>query len=150
VGGTLGPSDLELLRTARRAVLATISPDGRPRLVPICYWLAPDPDASGHRVLYSPLDEKPKSADPHRLARVRDIEARPRVGLLVDRWDEDWDKLGWLRVDGTAAIIEADGESAAAAIAGLRDRYPQYRNQDLEHRPLIRVAVDRVVRWRAA
>jgi uncharacterized pyridoxamine 5'-phosphate oxidase family protein len=40
------------LAEARRAVLATIAPDGRPRLVPICFVLDP-----GRPILYTPLDE---------------------------------------------------------------------------------------------
>ncbi|MGH2467992.1 MAG: TIGR03668 family PPOX class F420-dependent oxidoreductase [Candidatus Limnocylindrales bacterium] len=148
----------DLLARARRAVLATIAPDGRPRLVPVCYWLAPEPDASGHPLLYSPLDEKPKaSGDVRSLARVRDLLARPRVSLLVDRWDEDWEGLAWLRLDGQATLLEPEAGAAAeagaehaAAVSGLRDRYRQYRHQALEARPLIRVAVDRVQGWSAA
>ena len=55
---------MDLLSRARRAVLATIAPDGRSRLVPIAYAFA-------GAVLYTPLDEKPKKvSDPHDLARV--------------------------------------------------------------------------------
>ena len=72
------------LSAARRATLATIAPDERPRLVPICFVLDPHADPP---VLYSPIDDKPKrSTDPFALARVRDIVARPDVTILVDRW----------------------------------------------------------------
>ena len=61
-------------------------------------------------VLYSALDEKPKSvADPRELGRVRDILARPSVSVLVDRWSEDWSELAWLRLDGNALLIEPTG-----------------------------------------
>ena len=61
------------LESARRAVLATIAPDGHPRLVPICFVL--DRRAA---VLYTPIDDKPKrDDDPLALARVRDIAGRP-------------------------------------------------------------------------
>jgi PPOX class probable F420-dependent enzyme len=133
------------LEAARRAVLATISPDGRPRLVPICFSL----DSAGP-ILYTPLDDKPKrSGDPLALARVRDIEADPAVSVLVDRWDEDWSRLAWLRMDGRAAILppSADQPEHAAAIAALRARYPQYATHRLEARPLIRIAIERVVDW---
>ena len=59
------------------------------------------------------------------LARVRDMLARPAVTLLVDRWDEDWSRLGWVRIDGRAAIVEP-GPGHAAAIDALRAKYPQY------------------------
>src|SRR6267378_2021006 len=88
------------LESARQAVLATIAPDGRPRLVPICFVVAGEPP-----ILYTPIDDKPKRTDkPFALARVRDIEADPRVTVLVDRWDEDWARLAWLRCVGSATV----------------------------------------------
>ena len=82
---------------ARTATLGTIADDGRPRLVPICFVLDGD-------VLVTPIDEKPKNAtDPRQLARIRDIERRADVTVLVDRWDEDWHHLAWLRIDGRAS-----------------------------------------------
>ena len=172
---------MRLLADARTAVLATIGPDGRPRLVPICFVVAgegPDRGRSdrgasdrGWPILYTPLDEKPKRAtDPHALGRVRDILAQPDVTLLVDRWDEDWSKLAWLRLHGRAELLEpaaagsvamgsaavdsADGRAAAdsadgraAAIAALRAKYRQYADHDLESRPLIRIAVTRWTSW---
>ena len=86
----------------------------------------------------------------HDLARVRDILARPEVSLLVDRWDEDWTRLAWLRLSGTATLIEPtrneDGEHAAATTA-LRAKYSQYETHRLEANPLIRIAIDRVTSW---
>ena len=134
--------------SARRAVLATIGRAGRPRLVPICFSLDPE-----RPVLYSPVDEKPKlSEDPLALARVRDIEDDPRVTILVDHWDEDWVRLGWLRAEGTAEIVMprspgADGPAHAAAVAALRDRYRQYDGHHLEERPLIRIIIEHVTEW---
>jgi len=155
----LSQLDQELLRTARRAVLATIAGDGRAALVPVCFCVAPDAAADGEVVIYSPLDAKPKrGADPLRLARVRNLLARPAVTLLVDRWDEDWTRLAWLRLEGAARILPPPepagetppGDERAIAIAGLRARYPQYRTQALESHPLVRIAVSRVVGWSAA
>jgi PPOX class probable F420-dependent enzyme len=145
--------DRALLSEARRAVLATIAADGRPRLVPITFAFAPGAQ-SAEPLIYSVLDEKPKSvADPRDLARVRDIRERPRVGVLIDRWDEDWRHLAWLRLDGLARLIEpADPPSGehSAAIRLLRARYPQYSTMAIERRPMIRVAIERVTRWSAA
>lgn len=134
----------ELLAQTRRAVLATISPDGTPRLVPIAYAFA-------DRVIYSALDEKPKQvADPHDLARVRDIVARPRVSVLVDQWDEDWTKLAWLRLIGRASLLKSGEPEHALAITLLRERYAQYAGQRLEDRPIIRIAVERTASWSAS
>ena len=139
----LTDDDRALLGASRRAVLATIGPGGRPRLVPVCCVVDPD-----RPVVFSPLDEKPKrSDDPLALARVRDIAADPRVTLLADRWDEDWTRLAWLRLEGLAALFPASDPAHAAVVAALRARYPQSERQRLEDRPMIKVVVDRVVRW---
>lgn len=135
-----------LLHEARRATLATVAPDGMPRLVPICFAVHPT-DA----VLYSAIDDKPKrSADAQRLARVRDILADPRVSVLVDRWDEDWSRLAWLRCQGRATLLEpgVDAElERRDAIAALRDRYPAYTDHVLEGSPIIRIAIERTSAW---
>jgi PPOX class probable F420-dependent enzyme len=145
----LTPAQRDVLGRARRAVLATISASGRPRLVPICFAL--DPDGT---TLRSPLDGKPKDvADLHDLARVRDLRRDPRVTVLVDTWDEDWSGLAWLRCDGTASLLESSGEDAAehhTAVAALRSKYPQYATHDLEGRPLIRIALERATSWAAS
>jgi coenzyme F420-0:L-glutamate ligase / coenzyme F420-1:gamma-L-glutamate ligase len=139
------PAELALLEEARRATLATIAPDGRPRLVPVTYAL--DADAG---VIYFALDEKPKSVDdPRSLARVRDIADRPQVSLLVDRWSEDWTQLAWLRLEGEAMLLEPHdhAEEHAAALAMLRERYAQYATQQLEQRPIVRITVGRTTSW---
>jgi len=135
---------------ARRAVLVTLAPDGRPRPIPICHAL--DRDGT---VLWTPIDAKPKASDdPLRLARVRDVLARPRVSVLVDRWTEDWAGLAWVRLDGSAVVLPAPGPQEERgehdrAVAGLRDRYAPYRDHDLASRPLIRITVERVTEWHA-
>lgn len=135
------------LAGARTATLATIAPDGRPRLVPICFVVGED-DSVGRLTLSSPLDEKPKaSSDPRALARVRDLLARPDATLLVDHWSEDWDRLGWIRLECRAALVEPDGRGHAGAIDALRAKYPQYREHRLEDRPILRFTVERAVAW---
>ena len=140
----LSARELELLTTARRAVLASSRPNGKARLVPITFVV-------DDGVLYTALDEKPKSvSDPRDLARVQDIERDPRVSVLVDVWSEDWTELGWLRLEGRARLIEPDGESAAEhdhAVALLRSKYPQYADQALETRPLIGIELGAARSW---
>ena len=146
----LSDSERQLLDESRRGVLATIAGDGRPRLVPIVY--AAITGRSQELLLYSALDEKPKSVgDPRSLARVRDVLARPRVSVLVDRWSEDWVHLAWLRLDGVARLLEPDTADDTAeharAVALLRARYPQYASHRLEDRPMLRIAVEPTVSW---
>ena len=109
--------------------------------MPVCFVIAGE-------VAFIPIDEKPKAtADPLELARVRDIARRPAVTLLVDRWDEDWSRLGWVRLEGRAEIVDPTMPDHAAAVVGLRAKYPQYRTHDLDGRPAIRIAIERVVSW---
>jgi PPOX class probable F420-dependent enzyme len=146
----LDDSALRLLGEARRAVLSTIDAhDGRPRSVPICFAAVQGRD--GAVTLYSPLDEKPKSiADPRALGRVRNLQADPRATFLVDRWAENWSRLAWLQLDVDGRLVEPGEEGHAAAVQALRARYPQYRDQDLEGRPMLRLEVVSAVAWSAA
>lgn len=97
--------------------------------------------------LYTPLDRKPKrSEDPRALRRARDIEANGRVSVVVDHWDEDWAELAWVRVDGTAEIIDGGAERDLAA-ASLLAKYPQYHDLPLEACPIVKVTAERVTEW---
>jgi PPOX class probable F420-dependent enzyme len=131
---------VDLLRECRVARLGTVAPDGRPRLVPVCYALI------GGEIAIA-IDEKPKSTT--ELARVRDIRRDQRATFLVDRYDDgDWSRLAWVRLDGDATVIER-GDEWPEALAALRGRYPQYRAMALEGRPLLRLAPTRASGWRA-
>ena len=137
---TLTDAERRLLDEARRATLATISPAGLPRLVPICFVVVDD-------AIWSPLDDKPKAVtDVRELARARDIVERPDVTLLVDRWSEDWSELAWLRLTARATLVDA-GDVPAGVIAALRAKHPQYRDHDLEHRPAIRFEIAATSSW---
>ena len=141
----LSTAQRAFLASARRAVLATIAPDGHPRLVPFCFVLD-----EARPVLYTPIDDKPKQTDdPLALARILDIQRDPRVTVLVDRWDEDWSQLAWVRGEGRAIVLEpkADATEHATAVTALRTKYRQYQTHGLETRPLIRVALERVTAW---
>jgi PPOX class probable F420-dependent enzyme len=145
----LTAAERELLDTARHAVLATIAPDGVPRLVPIAFVFV-----AAEGVIYSALDEKRKTVtDPRDLARVRDIGRDPRVAILIHRWSEDWMELGWLRLSGDARLISADSAYAAEhlrAVSLLRLKYAQYAGHRLENRPIIRIVVLRATSWAAS
>ncbi|WP_181781866.1 TIGR03668 family PPOX class F420-dependent oxidoreductase [Pseudonocardia pini] len=97
--------------------LATLRPDGTPRLVPITFALVDG-------LFCSVVDEvKPKRST--RLARLADVARDPRVALLVDHYAADWAQLWWVRVDGTAAVHEA-GELWERALEALCAKYPPY------------------------
>lgn len=116
-----GPVPAELLRArveqARVARLATVRPDGTPRLVPVTFVLLDG-------LVCSAVDEvKPKRHT--RLARLDDVRRDPRVALIVDHYDEDWSSLWWVRIDGTAAVHD-DDDLRERAIAALAAKYPAY------------------------
>lgn len=147
----LTPIERAFLAAQRRAILATVNPQGAARLVPVCFVLADEDDHLGRPIVYSPVDEKPKrTSDPRSLSRVQDLLILPDVSLLVDRWDEDWSRLAWLRVYGRGVLLEPqprEREEHAAAIALLRAKYPQYATHALEERPIIRMTLDRSRSW---
>src|SRR5438477_4657921 len=83
----------------RSARLATTDEQGTPYLVPICY-------AYDGVCFYTPLDEKPKRVEGTKLRRVRNIEARHEASLLIDQYDDDWSRLGYIFIIGHAELIE--------------------------------------------
>jgi PPOX class probable F420-dependent enzyme len=103
---------------ARVARSATARPDGRPHIVPCCFALGDD-------VAYTAVDGKPKST--LALRRIENILATPATCLLVDRYDEDWSALWWVRVDGKARVVESAAEDDQARRA-LATKYHQYRH----------------------
>jgi PPOX class probable F420-dependent enzyme len=118
------------------ARLATVGIDGRPHIVPISFAL--DGDA-----IYFAVDAKPKrTAD---LKRLRNIAANPAVSVLADHYEDDWRKLWWVRIDGTARVL-TDPAQATVAIDLLASRYEQYRRARPAG-PVVAVAIGRWSRW---
>jgi len=136
----LTAAQLRFLFTQRVAHLATCDVRGRPHVVPVCY-------ACDSAALYSVIDAKPKRVPAERLKRLRNIAQNPRVAVVVDRYDENWTRLAFLLLHGTARVLST-GAAHARAIALLRQKYPQYRPMALEDRPVIRIDVERAVSWK--
>jgi PPOX class probable F420-dependent enzyme len=133
------------LESHRRGHLATAGPDGAPHVVPVCYAL--DDDA-----LYFVADAKPKRGPARDLVRLRNLRRNPRAAVVVDDWDEDWTRLAFVLVRGPAHEL-SEPRAHAAALRLLRGRYPQYATMALDDptaHPVVRVAPERVVMWRAA
>lgn len=119
--------------------MATVDAQGRPHIVPIVF--AVDGEA-----IYSVVDAKPKRS--LRLMRLANIEANPRVSLLVDQYDEDWRALWWVRAVGTARVV-GEGPERDHAIGLLRAKYPQYEAW-APIGPAIVITVDAWRAWSAA
>ena len=132
-------SQVQALSTARTGHLATADAKGVPHVVPVCFAF------DGQRI-YSPLDQKPKRTSLRRLKRVRNILDNPSVALIVDHYEEDWRQLWYILICGAAEILES-GPEQSAAIALLREKYPQYRDMDIDENPVIRITPASVVSW---
>ncbi len=128
------------IRQARVGHLATVDEQGQPLNLPFCF-------AFDGESLYSPIDEKPKTAAPRELKRVRNIRVNPRVSVAIHRYeDDDWSRLAHIIIQGAAEIL-ANGETHRKAVRLLRRKYPQYRVMALDERPMIRIRVERCIRW---
>ena len=122
---------------ARIARLATVREDGRPHLVPIVF-------AVDGETIYSIADPKPKRGMD--LLRHRNIAANPAVSLLVDEYEESWERIWWVRVDGTGHVVE-EGSERETAIRLLRAKYPQYRTWTTPFGAATLIHVERVTSW---
>jgi len=139
------PEARQFLESHRVGHLATAGTDGAPHVVPVCYAL--DDEA-----LYFVADEKPKRRPARELLRLRNLRANPRAAVVVDDWDEDWTRLAWVLVRGSARIV-SDPAAHGTALGLLRARYPQYRAMVLDdpaRNPVVRIDPTRVVLWRGA
>jgi PPOX class probable F420-dependent enzyme len=123
----------------RVAHLATADAAGRPHVVPICYALIGD-------TVYFTIDQKPKKKPGARLKRLSNLRQNPVAALVVDRYDEDWSRLGWVMVQGRAEVLES-GDEHDLAQAGLRARYPQLATMRIEGLPVVAVRIDHVASW---
>ena len=126
------------LDRSRVGHLATADRAGAPHLVPVCFAIA-------EGALYITIDEKPKRADVP-LKRLRNIAENPAVAVVVDRYDEDWTRLGWVMLRGRAEILD-QGDEHARAQALLRARYPQLAAMRIDALPVIAVRIARVTSW---
>lgn len=137
------PAVREFIESARIAHLATASGVGEPHNIPLCFWF------DGSR-FYFVIDEKPKRKGGTKIKRMKNIAENPRVALVVDHYDEDWNRLAYVLIHGDARIVEDDAEYALA-VQHLRHKYSQYHAMALtqQKNPAIRIEPQRVHIWGA-
>lgn len=121
------------------ARLATAGADGRPHVVPVCF-------AIDEQTLYFAIDFKPKRST--NLKRLRNIAANPAVSILVDHYEDDWNRLWWVRVDGDARVVTEPAETQRA-VKLLVARYSQYR-ANAPAGPVVAVAISAMTGWSAS
>lgn len=135
----LNAAERAFVTAQRVARLATADANGVPYLVPVCFALI-------EKCVYITIDRKPKRSPGRELKRERNIRENPAVALTVDRYDDDWRRLGWVMLRGAASILR-QGSEYGDAQASLRERYPQYREMYLADLPVIAIHVERVTSW---
>ncbi len=133
------PRAVRFLSDQRVARLATVDERGRPHVVPIVFLYA-------NGILYTPVDSKPKTVPPDRLLRVRNMLSNPDVQVLIDHYDEDWQRLGYVQLRGKAELLN-HGSEYQRAVDLLTEKYEQYKELSLEGRPVIKISVERTVTW---
>ena len=131
--------EMILIGKSRHAYLSTASYDGVPHLIPICF-------AFDGQYFYSAIDQKPKRAVGKPLKRVRNILSNPNVALLLDHYEEDWRRIWYLLVMGSAHVLAKD-DSHTRAFELLEDKYCQYRAMDLVGSSIIRIIPSRFINW---
>ncbi|MCY4382962.1 MAG: TIGR03668 family PPOX class F420-dependent oxidoreductase [Nitrospinae bacterium] len=128
---------------ARVARLATAGRDAAPHVVPVVFAVL---DGK----IYVPVDGKQKN-DIERLKRLDNIRENAQVSFLVDHYEDDWAKLGFVLIFGSARIIHAEADAAAyeKAAAHLRQKYAQYRGSITIHAWMIEITPHRAASWGA-
>ncbi len=122
----------------RVAVLATVDAGHAPHAVPVTF--AGDGDT-----VWTAVDGKPKHSA--RLRRHANVRGNPQATLLVQHWDEDWNRLWWVRADGSAVVTE-DTQIVDRAVRALRRKYDQYAEVSVGG-PVIEITVHTWRGWRA-
>src|SRR5687768_13452129 len=127
------------LLSQRVGRLATADGNGAPHVLPVGYAMRAD-------TLYITIDDKPKRTSGRKLKRLQNIIENPQAAVVVDRYDEDWSRLGWVMLRGRAEILD-DGDEHDAAQDLLRARYPQLIGMQIESYPVIALRIERVTSW---
>ena len=122
------------LAESDHGVLGTLHPERGVDLVPVVLAVTAD-----HR-LAIPVDTVKPKAGARRLQRLVNLERDPRCTVLVDRYDPDWSELWWVRVAGTASVVEG--------MLPELGRFPQYERTDAVRSTIV-LAPTEVTGWTA-
>ncbi len=131
------PEQRRFLDARPVAYLTTVDAAGAPHAVPVCFALAEETayvESGGERNRTGGRLDK----------RLRNLARNPRASLAADHYEDDWDRVAWVRVDGLAEVFTSGGEHADA-VRLLRDRYPQFDDMDLDSAPVIALRIERVL-----
>ncbi|MDH2900223.1 MAG: TIGR03668 family PPOX class F420-dependent oxidoreductase [archaeon] len=133
------------LRESRIARLATLNKDDTIHIVPIVF-------ANDSSHIYFAIDRKPKKTN--KLRRLANIARNASTTILIDSYSEDWSKLSYAIIYGTAEILSSTNNEKKKALRLLKRKYPQYGSGDfLPRNPksiiVVRLTPGRIVQWSA-
>ena len=139
---TLSTALRRKLKETRVARLATLDTKRGPHIIPFCF-------AYDGKVFYTPIDRKPKRVAPERLTRLQNIRKSPRVAILIDHYDENWARLWYILIRGTAKLIPPSARNERGrAIRLLKAKYPQYASGMLaDDAMVIRITPEKITSW---
>jgi PPOX class probable F420-dependent enzyme len=103
----------DLVARERVCRVATSNAEGQPHLVPVCHVLA------GGKLYIGSGDDG---------AKVRNLQANPKITVTVDLYSEHWASLKGVMVQGRAKLIER-GPAFQRARRRLYEKYPQYSKE---------------------
>ena len=140
----IAPDIEDFIQRARVARLATVGSGFKPHLVPTVFVF------DGNH-FFIPVDEKRKKAKPENLRRTKNILANPNVALLFDEYSEDWTRLAFVMIQGTAAIIKSRTQAdiqLRQAQKELATKYIQYQKIGIGEMCIV-IKPEKVVSWRS-
>ena len=137
----LSKREVTFIQTQKIARMATIAKSGKPLVLPICY-------AYDGNYIYTPIDKKPKRVRPMELNRIKNIVNNPNVSVVIDRYYEDWTRIAYIIIHGTAVVLDG-GKEYRESLRILSEKYLQYRHMKLSQLglPVIKIIPNRFISW---
>ena len=132
------------VRSARVGRLATVTPSNLPHVVPFVFVLV---ERDLDHTVYWAVDHKPKRSSD--LQRIKNLKTNPAVQFVVDAYDDDWDRLWWVRCSGAARLVDD-----AASNGGRRSTRwpPSIRRYAVEppDGPVVAIDIEHISGWEGA
>ena len=139
------PDIEELIQRVRVARLATIDSEFKPHLVPVVFVF------DGNH-FFIPVDEKRKKTKLEKLRRIKNIQSNPNVALLIDEYSEDWSRLAFVMIQGTASVVKSRPQAdiqLKQALKELTTKYTQYQKIGTGEMCII-IKPEKVASWRSS
>jgi len=134
-----------IIEESRVARLVTVDVDDnnipQPYLVPTVFVF-------DGKHFFIPFDKKSKKVSIEKSRRLKNIQKNPNVVILIDEYSDDWSKLFFVMIRGSAKIIEEEEKKLLVrAHKLLLLKYPQYKNVGIG-RSCIMIDPRKVIFWR--